>query len=83
MIGISLLNRGSHRSGVGKKDAYRDVSDAGLNTSLPRCLHPHSINLVFYEFPEMPRLSAGFELRCFQLLSIGVWLPSIALPDNW
>ena len=49
----------------------------------PRCLHPLSIKLVFYESPEMPRLSDDFELRCFQLLSTGAWLPSIALPDNW
>jgi hypothetical protein len=29
----------------------RSVSSRGLNTSLPRCLHPKSIELVFYERP--------------------------------
>jgi len=27
----------------------RSVSSRGLNTSLPRCAHPESIELVFYE----------------------------------
>ena len=31
----------------------------------------------------MPRFEAGFELRCFQLLSLTAWLPSSALSDNW
>ena len=30
----------------------------------------------------MPRLEGGFELRCFQLLSISAWLLGNALPDN-
>ena len=29
----------------------RSVSACGLNTSLPRCVHPKSIELVFYEKP--------------------------------
>jgi len=29
------------------------------------------------------RFWGGFELRCFQLLSVRAWLPSIALSDNW
>ena len=62
----------------------RGVSAAGLNTSAnlgayTRCLSNSSSTSP----PEMPRLSDDFELRCFQLLSIGAWLPSIALPDNW
>ena len=31
--------------------AVRTVSYRGLNTSLPRCVHPDSIKLVFYERP--------------------------------
>jgi hypothetical protein len=31
--------------------AVRTVSCRGLNTSLPRCVHPDSIKLVFYERP--------------------------------
>ena len=31
--------------------AVRTVSSRGLNTSLPRCVHPDSIKLVFYERP--------------------------------
>ena len=31
----------------------------------------------------IPRFEAGFELRCFQLLSLTAWLPSSALSDNW
>ena len=66
-----------------EKDA-RTISTAGLNTSPKlRSLHPQSIKLVFYERSEVSRLWGGFELRCFQLLSIRAWLPSIALPDNW
>ena len=30
----------------------RSVSSRGLNTSLPRCVHPESIELVFYERPQ-------------------------------
>ena len=30
----------------------RTVSARGLNSSLPRCVHPESINLVFYECPQ-------------------------------
>jgi hypothetical protein len=55
----------------------------GLNTSLPRCVHPPPIKLVFYERPTKPRLDAGFTLRCFQRLSLTAWLPSGALSDNW
>ena len=49
----------------------------------PWCLHPQSIKPIFYRSSEIPRLQVDFELRCFQLLSIGAWLPSIALADNW
>lgn len=55
----------------------------GLNTSLPRCVHPVPIKPVFYGSPTMSRLDAGFTLRCFQRLSLRAWLPSIALSDNW
>ena len=55
----------------------------GLNTSLPRCVHPPPIKPVFYGSPTMPRLDAGFTLRCFQRLSLTAWLPSGALSDNW
>ena len=55
----------------------------GLNTSLPRCVHPPPIKPVFYGSPKSPRLDAGFTLRCFQRLSLTAWLPSGALSDNW
>ena len=47
----------------------RAISARGLNISLPRCVHPESIYLVFYEDsqPE-PLFQVGFELRCVQLL---------------
>ncbi len=32
--------------------AERTFSSRGLNTSLPRCVHPDSIKLVFYEGPQ-------------------------------
>ena len=41
------------------------------------------IKLVFYECSMVSALWAGFELRCFQLLSLRAWLPSFALSDNW
>ncbi len=59
------------------------ISEGGLNASLPSHLHPLSIKPVLYGSPKMPRLRAGFELRCFQLLSLTAWLPSGALSDNW
>ena len=55
----------------------------GLNTSLPRCVHPPPIKPVFYGSPTMSRLDAGFTLRCIQRLSLRAWLPSGALSDNW
>ena|SRR5919109_1215774 len=59
------------------------VRKGGLNTSLPRCVHPPPIKPVFYGRPTSPRLDAGFTLRCFQRLSLTAWLPSGALSDNW
>ena len=59
------------------------VRKGGLNTSLPRCVHPPPIKPVFYGSPKSPRLDAGFTLRCFQRLSLTAWLPSGALSDNW
>ena|GEM_PF-1296483 len=35
-----------------QRDAVRTFSGRGLNTSLPRCVHPDSIKLVFYEGPQ-------------------------------
>ena len=58
------------------------VSSRGLNTSLPRCVHPDPIKRVFYSCPMMPRLGVGFMLRCFQHLSLTAWLPGVALSDN-
>ena len=58
------------------------VSSRGLNTSLPRCVHPGPIKRVFYSCPMMPRLVVGFMLRCFQHLSLTAWLPGVALSDN-
>ena len=45
------------------------VSSRGLNTSLPRCVHPDSIKLVFYKYPKRSLFRCGFGLRCFQPLS--------------
>ena len=59
------------------------VRKGGLNTSLPRCVHPPPIKPVFYGRPTSLRLDAGFTLRCFQRLSLTAWLPSGALSDNW
>ena len=46
-------------------------------------LTPAVYQTDLYRSSEIPRLQVDFELRCFQLLSIGAWLPSIALADNW
>ena len=59
------------------------VRKGGLNTSLPRCVHPPPIKPIFYGSPTVPRLDAGFTLRCFQRLSLTAWLPSGALSDDW
>ena len=49
----------------------------------PWYLHSSSIKLILYKSPKVLRLKVGFELRCFQLLSLTAWLPSSARPDNW
>ena len=46
------------------------VSSRGLNTSLPWCVHPGSIKLVFYKYPKRSLFGYGFGLRCFQPLSV-------------
>ena len=47
------------------------VSTRGLNTSLPSCVHPGPIKLIFYQCPITGSLfRSGFKLRCFQLLSL-------------
>ena len=51
---------------------HRAISNCRLNTSLPWCLHPSPINLVFYKRSKKVSLfEDGFQLRCIQLLSIG------------
>jgi hypothetical protein len=48
-----------------------DVSNRGLNTSLPSCLYPGPIKRIFYPCPQTKSLfRSGFKLRCFQLLSL-------------
>ncbi len=60
-----------------------DFSNSRLN-SFERCLHRYPIKPVFYWLPqELSLFEAGFSLRCFQTLSLSVWLPSYALSDNW
>ena len=46
------------------------ISNRGLNSSLPCCIHPGPIKLVFYESPNWPLFEDGFALRCFQSLSV-------------
>ena len=67
----------------GKKKMLERLVLLGYHLGEPWCLHPQSIKPIFYRSSEIPRLQVDFELRCFQLLSIGAWLPSIALADNW
>ena len=61
----------------------KDFPRTGTGEIFPWCVHPGSINPVIYRSCAVPRLGVGFELRCFQLLSLIAWLPSSALPDNW
>jgi len=44
------------------------ISKRGLNTSLPWCVHPDSINVIFYDGTMVSLFAGDFELRCFQLL---------------
>ena len=65
------LTPGSARRSRSRHDEcwLRPVSARGLNTSLPRCVHPESIELVFYEWSQAaPLFQVGFGLRCVQPL---------------
>jgi len=61
----------------------KTVSNRGLNTSANLGTYtPILSNLSFIGILFVPLFEVGFELRCFQLLSMIAWLLSVALPDN-
>ena len=61
----------------------RSVSARGLNTSLPRCAHPESIELVFYERPQRYLFSRWVSsLDAFSSYPVSRSCPARALSDN-
>ena len=75
--------KGTRDASARKKDA-RTISAAGLNTSPKLRTYIRSLSISSSTSNEyVSRFWGGFELRCFQLLSVRAWLPSIALSDNW
>ena len=61
----------------------RPVSARGLNTSLPRCVHPESIELVLYERPRRCLFSRWVSgLDAFSRYPVWRSCPATALSDN-
>lgn len=59
------------------------VSARGLNNSLPRCVHPESIELVFYECPQWNFFSVWVSsLDAFSSYPVVRSCPASALSDN-
>lgn len=77
-----LSNRGLNASDSAPPYDPRPKSQIGDTECNPRHLHPGPISLSFTGVMGS-RFRAGFELRCFQLLSLTAWLPSTARQDNW
>lgn len=60
------------------------VSARGLNTSLPWCVHPESIDLVFYEWPQWYLFSRWVSsLDAFSSYPVVRRCPARALSDSW
>ena len=69
---------------IHEKSSCFIFSAAGLNTSPKLRTYIRSLSTSSSTSNEyVSRFWGGFELRCFQLLSVRAWLPSIALSDNW
>jgi hypothetical protein len=61
----------------------RPVSARGLNTSLPRCVHPGSIDLVLYEWSQRCLFSRWVSsLDAFSSYPSLRSCPALALPDD-
>ena len=61
----------------------RPVSARGLNTSLPRCVHPESIELVFYEWSQRCLFSRWVSgLDAFSRYPVWRGYSATALSDN-
>ena len=61
----------------------RSVSACGLNTSLPRCVHPKSIELVFYERSQRCLFSMWVSsLDAFSSYPLSRSCPARAFSDN-